>query len=73
MILDSEQRELLGWYYTEGRTIREIADWRACSYQRVCGQLNELRAIFRSHGHELPRYNHGRPKLAPNLPVTAIA
>lgn len=73
MILTETQRDLARWYFAEGRTISEIAEWRHTSYGIIRNELGTLRAIFASHGQELPRYNHGRPRTMPNLPETAVA
>jgi predicted DNA-binding protein YlxM (UPF0122 family) len=73
MILDEKQRELLRWYFVDRHSIAEIAEWRFCSKPLIENELKVLRAVFRSHGQELPRYNHGRPRVSPNLPETAVA
>lgn len=64
---------MIRWYWVEHRTIAEIADLLGYSQAHVQGEIVVLRRIFRSHGQELPRFNHGRPRLMPNLPVEAVA
>jgi predicted DNA-binding protein YlxM (UPF0122 family) len=73
MILTTKQQELVQWYYLDRRTMSEIAELWRTSQAAVNHQLVTLRAVFASHGKELPRYNRGRPRVAPNLPETAVA
>jgi predicted DNA-binding protein YlxM (UPF0122 family) len=72
MILTQRQQELAQWYYVDKRTISEIADLVHSSYCQISTELTILRAVFASHGKELPKYNRGRPRLTPNLPDTAV-
>lgn len=66
MILSDRQREMVRWYWEENRTISEIADWLECSYDSVKQELKTLRAIYRSHGQELPKFNRGRERGIPD-------
>ena len=72
IILTSEQHELIDWFWCQHRTIAEIAAMRRVSYATVRRQIDILRAIVRSHGQELPRFNRGRPRLTPNLVAEAV-
>ena len=72
MILTTKQQELVQWYYLDGRTMSEIAELWRTSPSAVNHQLVTLRAVFASHGQELPRYNKGRPRVSPNLAETAV-
>jgi hypothetical protein len=67
MFLTARQREVLRWYFCEGHTFAQIAQWLDCSWRAVAGEVRDLRLIFASHGKELPRYNHGRSRIAPDV------
>jgi len=73
IILTQAQNELLRWYWCENRTLTEIAELRRCSYGTVKKSVDTLRAVFASHGKDLPRFNtRGRPRHVPVLPETAV-
>lgn len=67
LILDQEQREVARWYWAEHRTIGEIAGLLGCSWGGVRLKIMVLRAIFQSHGIDLPRFDRGRPRRMPDL------
>lgn len=57
MILSERQREVLRWYWSERQTMAQIAEWLECSVPTIEREVIILRAIFRSHGKELPCFN----------------
>jgi len=72
IILSEQQRDILRWYWVEHRTISEIADWMDCSAPTVQREILILRAVFRSHGWELPCFDKGRPKTAPDPDLVGV-
>lgn len=69
MILSPRQLEVVRWYWHERRTIREIADWLEVSPASVEREIAILRAVFRSHGKELPKYDAVSRKGSRAMPV----
>lgn len=72
MILTDRQRDLLRWHFVEARTYAEIGVWLECSKDAVRREIATLRAIFRSHGKELPHRPRGRPRKK-GLPMSALS
>jgi DNA-binding CsgD family transcriptional regulator len=71
MFLTKRQREVLRWYWCDGHTLEQIAEWLDCSYSMAAQAVRELRLIFASHGKDLPRFNRGRPRIAPDVRALA--
>lgn len=72
MILTDREREIHSWYWHEFRTIKEIAVWLKCSPQTVARHIAIIRAIFRSHGQDLQKFDRGRPRAVPDRGMVGI-
>jgi DNA-binding CsgD family transcriptional regulator len=72
MVLTDRQREVHRWYFIDKRTISEIADWLHCSRHVAEKEVRDLRIIFRSHGQDLPKFNRGRDKAAPEMQFVGV-
>lgn len=67
IILTEQQCDVTRWYWQENRTLREIAGWMGCSVPKAKVGIATLRAVYASHGIDLPRFDKGRPKTMPPL------
>jgi len=71
LILTREQQEVIRWFWVEGRALSEIASWLGCSHHAAKIKVFTLRAIYASHGIELPKFDKGRPRTLPPELTTA--
>jgi len=68
-----QDRDVLRWYFIERHSFKQIGDWIGRSPKWVDHRVCTLRLALAMNGIELPCYRHRRKRLAPNLPVEAMA
>jgi DNA-directed RNA polymerase specialized sigma24 family protein len=60
------QANLIRWYWIEGVSMAEMAEWLNLSKQGVNRELYAIRVAVRAGlGFDMPTFQHGRPQLAP--------
>jgi DNA-binding CsgD family transcriptional regulator len=66
MVLSARQRDIARWWF-DHYTIREIAEWLDVSKATVQREIAIIRAVYRSHGKDFPKFNLGRERLSPEF------
>ena len=65
--LSAARRDVYRWYWIERRTIAEVADFLGVAWATARREVWFIREYARERGAELEKFNHGRPRRAPDL------